>query len=202
MTTPLASSMPTGTMLAQSVESATGHIGAMPYLARSLLDRHPPETIEPGDVLITNDPWIGCGHADDVYVGTPAFHLGRFVGMVITSAHQVDIGGRVASAESREVYEEGLLLPPLKFYKAGYPNEDLHEILRLNLRFPDKVLGDLRAQVSAGYIGTSRLASVMSEYDLDSLVPLSNSIVGQTEERMRAGDTGTPRWPLFRFEHP
>ena len=174
-----------GKMLAQSVESATGHIGAMPYLAKSLLERHPPDTLEPGDVLITNDPWIGCGHADDVYIGSPAFRSGRFVGMVITSAHQVDIGGRLASAESREVYEEGLLLPPLKFYRRGQPNTDLHEILRLNLRFPDKVLGDLRAQVSATYVGTSRMTSVMDEYHLDSLAPLGEAIVSHTEERMR-----------------
>lgn len=176
----------TGTMMAQSSQSATGHIGAMPYLARELLAHRVTEAMEPGDVFVTNDPWIGCGHNNDMYIGAPAFRGDTLVGLVITSAHQMDIGGRLASPHSRQVYEEGILLPPLKLYRAGVPNDDILDIMRLNVRFADKVLGDIRAQVAATSVGCARLVRVMSEYGLDSFVPLANAIVERTERQMRA----------------
>lgn len=174
-----------GTMLAQSSQSATGHIGAMPYLARTMLEHFPHEDWEEGDVFITNDPWIGCGHSNDLYLGTPVYRDGSIVGFVITSAHQMDIGGRIASTEAREVYEEGILFPPLKFYRRGEPNHDLHEMLRSNVRFADQVLGDMRAQVGATFLGAQRLGEVLDQYRLASLAPVAEAITATSERRMR-----------------
>lgn len=174
-----------GMMLAQASQSATGHIGAMPYLAKEFLKRFPPGSLQDGDLLITNDPWIGCGHSNDVYIGGPIFRKGAMVGMIFTSAHQMDIGGRLASPESREVYEEGILLPPMKLYRAGQPNQDIWDIIRMNVRFSEKVVGDLRAQVSATYVGCQRVLQVMDEYNLDELETVAGAIIQQTEIRMR-----------------
>jgi N-methylhydantoinase B len=174
-----------GKMLAQASQSATGHIGAMPYLAKEFLKRFPLESLKEGDLLITNDPWIGCGHLNDVYIGGPIFRKGRMVGMIFTSAHQMDIGGRLASPESRSVYEEGIMIPPLKLYRAGEPNQDVWDIIRSNVRFSDKVIGDLRAQVAATYVGCQRVLEAMDEYGLEELETIAEAIITQTEVRMR-----------------
>lgn len=181
-----------GKMLAQASQSATGHIGAMPYLAKEFLKRFPPDVLEDGDLLITNDPWIGCGHLNDVYIGGPIFRAGRMVGMIFTSAHQMDIGGRLASPESREVYEEGIMLPPLKLYRAGKANQDIWDIIRMNVRFSDKVIGDLRAQVAATFVGCQRVLQVMDEYELEELETVAEAIIAQTEARMRAAIAELP----------
>jgi len=175
-----------GSMLAQTTNSATGHIGATPYVAKTYLKVFPPETLQPGDVIITNDPWIGCGHSNDVYIASPVFRGERLVGMVVTSAHQQDIGGRLASTESREVYEEGIRLPVMKLYNAGVPNSDIFQMIEANVRFSDMVLGDIRAQVAATYVGAQRMLETMTEYNLESLEGLADEIIGRTEASMRA----------------
>lgn len=174
-----------GVMLAQSSQSATGHIGAMPYLAQELLSRIALETWGPGDVVITNDPWIGCGHSNDLYVAAPIEHRGTIVGMVVNSAHQMDIGGRIASPFAEEVFEEGLLLPPVFLYRDGELQTSIADIVRRNVRFAERVFGDIQAQVSALFLGARRVSEAMSEYNLAVLQPLAGGIVKQTERQMR-----------------
>ncbi|MPZ24931.1 MAG: hydantoinase B/oxoprolinase family protein [Micromonosporaceae bacterium] len=174
-----------GNMLAQSSESATGHIGAMPYLGREILRRFGPADLSAGDVVITNDPWIGCGHNNDLYAASPIYRGSSFVGMVVTSAHQMDIGGRMASPESRTVYEEGLLLPPLKMYVAGRPRKDIVDTIALNVRFAEKVLGDIRAQVAATHVGIERVLESMDMFGLQTLDGAAEAIIRTTERQMR-----------------
>jgi N-methylhydantoinase B/oxoprolinase/acetone carboxylase alpha subunit len=174
-----------GNMLAQSSESATGHIGAMPYLGREILARFGPADLSAGDVIVTNDPWIGCGHNNDLYVASPIYRGDAFVGMVVTSAHQMDIGGRMASPESRTVYEEGLLLPPLKMYVAGQPRKDIADIIGLNVRFSERVLGDIRAQIAATHVGIERVLESMEMFGLTALDGVADAIIRTTERQMR-----------------
>ena len=112
-------------------------------------------------MYICNDPWICNGQTADVFITTPAFRGERLIGFSINSVHHVDIGGRKGSGLSEEVYEEGLIIPPLKLYDDGAPNEQLFAILRRNVRFAEKMIGDLRAQVAAGWSGSRALDFVL-----------------------------------------
>ena len=131
-----------GCLIGQTWLGATGHTGVMPVYGRNLLQYFPPETVRPGDVYICNDPWICNGQTADVFITTPAFRGERLIGFSINSVHHVDIGGRKGSGLSEEVYEEGLIIPPLKLYDDGSPNEQLFAILRRNVRFAEKMIGE------------------------------------------------------------
>src|SRR5438552_540380 len=96
-----------GRSLAQNQVSIPSFIGTLPITVRHFLRRFPPETLSPGDVLVTNDPWLATGHLPDVSVVLPIFRQGRFIALAASVAHVPDIGGRIRSADAREIYEEG-----------------------------------------------------------------------------------------------
>jgi N-methylhydantoinase B len=175
-----------GYMVAQAVTGTPGHINSMALAVKHILAAHPLETLSPGDVLITNDPWKTSGHLNDVTICTPVFRGVACVGFFASTCHTADIGGHVLSAEAREVYEEGLFIPILKLYEAGRPNETLTGLIRANVRVPDMVLGDFHAQTAGGAVGGERLLEFMAEFDLRDLEPLADEIIGRTEQAMRA----------------
>ena len=181
-----------GCLIGQTWLGATGHTGVMPVYGQNLLRYFPPETVRPGDVFICNDPWICNGQTADVFITTPAFRGGRLIGFSINSVHHVDIGGRKGSGLSEEVYEEGLIIPPLKLYDDGAPNEQLFAILRRNVRFAEKMIGDLRAQVAAGWAGSRELDRLAAEFGLDSLRAHADEIMRRTEAGMREGIDALP----------
>jgi N-methylhydantoinase B len=181
-----------GRMLAQSTQCTPGQIGAMPKVMKDFLGRYPAETLVPGDVLITNDPWFGSGHTPDVFVGAPAFRGTRLVGFAVNSAHHIDFGGRLSAPDARDVYEEGLIIPIMKLYAAGQPNVDLFDMIARNVRMPDKVIGDLRAQIAANWVGTRRLEELMDERGLEDLTGLTGQILDHTEAAMRAAIAEAP----------
>jgi N-methylhydantoinase B len=190
-----------GWLIGQTWLGAVGHVGVMPYFGKNMLAAFPPETIRPGDVIVCNDPWLCNGQTADVFILTPAFLHGRLLGFSVTTVHHMDIGGRKGCGASEEVYEEGLLIPPLKLYREGRPNEDFFAILRRNVRFAEKVVGDVRAQVAAGWVGVARLESLAREYGLSSLRPLADEIVSRTEQSMRRGVAALPDG-TYRSEVP
>src|SRR5678816_4619168 len=114
-----------GWMLAQAVTGTPGHINSMALCVRHMLAAIPLETIYPGDVLITNDPWKGSGHLNDVTIATPVFRGGDCVALFASTCHTADIGGHILSAEAREVYEEGLFIPIMK--PVSYTHLRAHE---------------------------------------------------------------------------
>jgi N-methylhydantoinase B len=181
-----------GFLIGQTWLGAVGHVGVMPYFGKNMLAAFPPETIRPGDVIVCNDPWLCNGQTADVFILTPGFVGTRLLGFSVTTVHHMDIGGRKGSGASEEVYEEGLLIPPLKLYREGKPNEDFFAILRRNVRFAEKVIGDFRAQVAAGWVGVERLQAIAREYRLDSLRPVADEIVARTEASMRRGISELP----------
>ncbi|MDR7507411.1 MAG: hydantoinase B/oxoprolinase family protein [Armatimonadota bacterium] len=157
----------------------------LPQAVRALYEAFPPEELEDGDVLVTNDPWVCAGHLFDIAVVTPVFRRGRLVGLVGSIGHCSDIGGTKDSGRAREVYEEGLQIPPMKLYRAGRLNADLAQVIRRNVRHPQMVFGDIQAQVSANHVGARRLLQFMDEYELDSLEPLAREVQARAEAAMR-----------------
>ncbi|HBY93534.1 MAG TPA: hypothetical protein DEP84_06115, partial [Chloroflexi bacterium] len=179
-------------MIAQSVTGTPGHINSMATGMRHVVEEYPSELLEPGDVLITNDPWFTSGHLNDLTVATPVFRGTTLVGFFANTCHAVDIGGLPLSADARDVYEEGLAIPIMKLYKRGEPNEDLFKILRSNVRAPLLVLGDLHAQVACNDVGGRRLLSLLDEFELEDMKGIAELIVQRSEIAMREAIAALP----------
>ena len=158
-----------GRSLAQSTMSLPGFIGCLPATVRAFLEKFPAETMKPGDVFITNDPWKGSGHVHDVTTATPIFHGGKLVGFAAVVSHLPDIGGKLRSNSSREIYEEGLQIPLMRLLDGGKPNDILIEIISQNVRVPEQGLGDIWAQVSGCRTMSERLQSLLETVNLDAL---------------------------------
>lgn len=183
-----------GRMVAQANTGTPGHINSLASAGRELAARFAGKLV-PGDVIVTNDPWISAGHFFDVTVLSPIFRAANLIGFIGSTIHHTDIGGYGIGAGARDVHEEGLWIPPSKLYEAGEPNALLHDIIRHNVRTPDHVFGDLAAQVSSGHSGGERLNALCDRADLDNIEGLSDEIVSRSEaatrEAIRALPAGT-----------
>lgn len=175
-----------GNSLAQSSLSIPSFIGTLPVTVRHLLRCYPAETLQPGDVLVTNDPWLGTGHLNDINIAVPIFSRGRLVAIAASTAHAPDIGGRLLAPDNREVFEEGLRIPVTKLVDAGQRNDLVFEFVSHNVRVPEQVIGDVEAQIAANRLAAARLAEFMEEYELADLAPLANAIQEQSEQAARA----------------
>jgi len=181
-----------GQSLVQATESIPSFIGTLPETVKHFLRFFPPETLKPGDVLITNDLWLGTGHLPDITVAKPIFRNGKLVAFSASTAHAPDIGGKIRSPEPREVFEEGLQIPPLKLMRAGEVDETLVAILRKNVRTPEQTMGDLWAQVVALDLMEERLHILMEQAKLDDLKKLAAEIHTRCETAMRAAIAALP----------
>lgn len=188
-----------GRMVAQAVTGTPGHINTMAQAMRAFLATFPPDACVPGDVFITNDPWNSSGHLNDVTTCSPIFHRDRLVGFFCSCCHTSDIGGRVLSAEAKDVYEEGLFIPVTRFLHAGKPDALLEALLRANTRTPDLLLGDIDAQIVGGAVGGQRLCEFLDEFGLPDLESLSDQIVDRTEAALRAALRTIPE-DVYRYE--
>ncbi|MEM7585167.1 MAG: hydantoinase B/oxoprolinase family protein [Acidobacteriota bacterium] len=187
-----------GNMIGQSLTGTPGHINPMATGAIHFLEAYPPETLEPGDVLVTNDPWQTAGQINDLTVLTPVFRGSELVAYFANCCHAPDIGGRILSAEAHEIYEEGLRVPITKLFAAGEPNHELFKILRANVRTPDETVGDLYAQTSSNAVGARSLLQMMDEFGLDTIDPLAEEIIQRSEHALR---DALEQIPNGRFEH-
>lgn len=181
-----------GESLVQATESIPSFIGTLPETVKHFLRFFPEEALSPGDVLITNDLWLGTGHLPDITVAKPIFLDGRLVAFSASTAHAPDIGGKIRSPEPREVFEEGLQIPPLKLMRAGVTDDTLVAILRQNVRTPDQTLGDLWAQVVALDLMEDRLVGLMRQAALPDLTDLAAEIQGRCEAAMRGAIAALP----------
>ena len=171
--------------IAQGTFSVPVFIGSAPITLRHMLKRYPAGTLKPGDVIITNDPWLGTGHLYDITMVRPVFRKGRVVAYTLSITHLPDIGGSGFGSSAVEVYHEGLRLPICKLYEEGRLNELIVEIIRTNVRVPEQVMGDVMANVACNEVGGRELLAFMDEYGLDDLTDLSRAIRGQSEAAMR-----------------
>jgi N-methylhydantoinase B/oxoprolinase/acetone carboxylase alpha subunit len=174
-----------GVGLAQSLTCLPVFAGILPYTARALLERFPPPTLQDGDVLCTNDPWIAAGHLPDFCFVRPIFHRGRIVAHVASLAHMADNGGNISYFDARDVFEEGLNLPPCRLFRAGVPSEELFAVLRANVRVPDLVVGDLWAMRAALHVAAERVGEFLEEYGLTDLRAIARSIRRRSADAMR-----------------
>jgi N-methylhydantoinase B len=181
-----------GQMMAQSLTGTPGHINPMATGVRHLLAAYPPHTLGPGDVLITNDPWMTSGQLNDFTVLTPIFRDGQIVAYFGNLCHAADIGGQVFSGEAHEIYEEGLRVPVTKLFDRGEPNHELLKIIRANVRLPDETVGDLYAQASCNDVGGRALLTMMDEFGLESIDPLSDEIIARSERALREAIRSLP----------
>ena len=170
----------------------------LPIAVNAMIERYPPETLVPGDVLVTNDPWLCAGHLFDIAVAVPVFRDGRVVAFCGVVGHVTDIGGTKDSLNAREIYEEGFQIPPMKLFRAGQPNEDLFTLLAENVRRPDQVLGDVHALVAAGLTGAERIGEFMEEYGMHDLEALAAVVQRRAETAMRRAISELPDG---RYEH-
>ncbi|MBN9530858.1 MAG: hydantoinase B/oxoprolinase family protein [Alphaproteobacteria bacterium] len=173
-----------GRMVAQANTGTPGHINSLAFAGDYLVRQFAGKCV-PGDVLITNDPWLSAGHFFDITVLTPIFNGDRLLAYIGSTIHHTDIGGYGIGAGARDVHEEGLWIPPLKLYEAGKPSEVLFSIITRNVRTPDAVLGDLSAQVSSGEAAAEHLIALCQRYGLPDIEGLSDEIVQRSETATR-----------------
>ena len=173
-------------LLAQSPDSTPGLCGPLGHMLCCMLRDNQPETLIDGDVLIGNNPWDGSGHHNDITVTTPVFFNGGLIGYTVSCCHHVDIGGRRATTESRDNYEEGLRIPHLKIFKAGELNTDVLAFIENNVRSAGTVVGDLRAQFAANHVGCERMRGICVERGWQDLQDLADEIIERSEALARA----------------
>jgi N-methylhydantoinase B len=181
-----------GQSLVQATESIPSFIGTLPATVKHFLRFFPPEELSPGDILITNDLWLGTGHLPDITVAKPIFRDRKLVAFSASTAHAPDIGGKIRSPEPREVFEEGLQIPLMKLLRAGRADETLVSLIRKNVRTPDETMGDLWAQVVALDLMEDRLLQLMAQAQLADLRGLSHEIQLRCEKAMRAAIATLP----------
>lgn len=173
-----------GRVFAQSSRSIPSFLGTMPTTLKAMLQKHPQHSLEPGDVLISNDPWIGTGHLNDITMVRPIFRGSELVAFVGSTFHTVDIGG-APSPFAKDSYEEGLCIPILKIVRRGEENQDVISFLQENLREPNETLGDIRAQFAAYDLAQTKLLNLLQQEGIDDLISVTDAILSRSELSMR-----------------
>ena len=146
------------------------------------------ENLEPGDLILTSYPYWSSAHPLDVLAVSPIFACGELVGYTAIKQHWLDMGQKDAGyiLDSTDVFQEGLLLPGMKLYKAGVLDREIYNLLRFNSRMPDRIIGDLNAQVSACRTGERRVISLVERYGLDTFFHSAEAILDHGERLSRA----------------
>ena len=181
-----------GRSLAQSRLSTPAFTSSLPITCKHLLQACPVDSLRPGDVLITNDPWLGSGHLPDLTICTPIFHKGAVVAFMGCVAHISDIGGRSDYLDSKELFEEGLRIPPMKLVSEGVPVKPLFQMIEANVRVPRMVIGDIHAILGAERLGAERLIEFLEDYRMDDLDDLAGTILERSEAAMAAAVESLP----------
>ena len=166
-----------GRMIVQAVTGTPGHVNAMAESVTHFVREIGPQEMFEGDVLITNDPWLGTGHLHDITIVSPVFRKGTHIGYFACTAHVVDVGGRGFGPDGQEVYEEGLLIPIMKFAERGTVSKDLVRLIRSNVRTPDQTVGDIYSLAACNEAGDRRLQSMLDEFGIDDIDELSDFII-------------------------
>lgn len=170
-----------GNMLAQAVTGTPGHVNSMAESVKHFVRVFPVETMKPGDIYITNDPWMGTGHLNDFVLTTPAFHRGKLVGLFSCTSHLMDIGGIGFGPDGTDVFMEGLYIPLLKLADQGQLNETLMAMIRANTRLPIDTEGDVYSLAACNDVGCERLSEMMEEFGLKDLDVLSHHILTRSK---------------------
>lgn len=189
--------LPDGRMVAQAVTGTPGHVNSMAESVKHFLRVFPIETLQPGDVLVTNDPWKGTGHLYDITMVTPVFHHQRPVALFASTLHVIDIGGLGPGPDGQQIWHEGLFLPIIKFIHAGRLDETVLNIVKANVREPAQVEGDFLALVACNDVGARRLIALLDEFALSDLQNVGEYILARSEQAMLEA---VRSWPTGSWE--
>ncbi len=173
-----------GRQFAQSKRSIPSFIGTLPRTLAAVIEKFPIETFQPGDVVITNDSWIGTGHLNDISMICPIFVNGALIAFAGSTAHTVDIGG-APSPTAWDSYEEGLCIPICKIVEQGVENPIVIDFQTENLHAPAETLGDIRAQFAAYHDCRQKLAQVLEDEGLAGLDEVIAEIIARSSKSMR-----------------
>jgi N-methylhydantoinase B len=190
-----------GNVVAQA-EHIPVHLGSFRVGVRNLLNWLDREGVElgPGDVIVLNDPYISGTHLNDVMVMEPIYVEGRLVGYVVNKAHHVDVGGPVPGSinpNARTIYEEGLVIPPIKLVRGGALDRDLLNVILSNFKTPETAMGDLTAQLSANRVGVARVRELMGRYGVGEVLEAWREGI---EYGRRLALFETSKWPEGYYE--
>lgn len=167
-----------------------GHLGSMPYVIKSVLEYFPPDSLRPGDGVFLNDSFLGSGHFPDCFLSSPVFLDTQLVGFVVNTAHHIDVGGAAPGSQRvhgvSEAFQEGLRIMPIKLVRGGAFEPDLQRMILSNVRVPEKVEGDLHAQLNANRTGAARFADLFRAQGVTALERMFDAILDVSERRMRS----------------
>ncbi len=172
--------------LVAQAEHVPVHLGSMLTAVRQITAAIGP--LDDGDVVIANDPFVAGAHLPDVTVLAPIFVEGRRIGYAATRAHHADIGGMEPGSmpgHSREIFQEGLIIPPSRLCRRGELQEDVLRIILANVRTPEERRGDLNAQLAAVRVGQNRVKELAGRYGVDRLSDGFGAILDYAERRMK-----------------
>lgn len=176
-----------GEMIAQGVTIPL-HLGSVPYALATLFAKFG-DNIEPGDVFILNDPFEGGMHIPDIFIVKPVFWDGQRVAFAVSTAHHLDMGGRLpgsSACDNTEIFQDGLRIPWLKLYRRGQPDETIFALIRANVRVPEMTIGDIRAQLAACHIGERAIHDLIRRYGVETLTTCADDLIDYTERLVRA----------------
>ena len=165
-----------GRMMAQAVTGTPGHVNSMAESVKHFIDHFPLNTMNEGDIFITNDPWMGTGHLNDFVLTTPCFKDNKIVGLFSCTSHLTDIGGLGVGPDATDIHMEGLYIPMLKLADRGVMNKTLLKLVSQNTRQPVETEGDVYSLAACNDIGCTRLVEMMKEFEIDDLKKLSDFI--------------------------
>ena len=173
-------------VVAQSF-SQPPHLSSMKAAIPRALREYGPENLSPGDALVLNDPHRGSSHLNDVVFIAPVFAGRRRIGYLANMAHHVDVGGSTPSSlgVNREIYQEGIIIPPTKIMEAGQLSEEILRLILQNVRAPRETGGDLRAQIGANLVGDRRIQDLVGRYSIRLMESFFDELLDYTERWTR-----------------
>lgn len=182
-----------GEMIAQGVTIPL-HLGSVPFALETLFKKFG-DHIEPGDIFILNDPFDGGMHIPDIFIVKPIFWEGQRVAFAVSTAHHLDLGGRLpgsSACDNTEIFQDGFRIPWLKLYRRGEPDEAIFTLLRANVRVPHMTLGDVYAQLAACHIGERAIHDIIRRYGTETFTTCAANLIDYTERLVRAEIAGWP----------
>ena len=184
-----------GELVAQA-EHIPLHLGLMPSVVKSTLKIFPVEFLNPGDAIITNDPYVSGSHLPDICIISPLFYEGECLGILANLAHHVDIGGIAPGGMptiSTEIFQEGIRIPPIRIMKSGQVDQEILALITTNVRTSREAKGDFQAQLAANNVGQNRLLEIIRKYGPEKAVFYMDRLIDYSEKRMLARIAELPR---------
>ena len=179
---------PSGEEIVSEAIANPGHLAAFVPAVRHIIYDFPPSTMSDGDIYLLNDPYSGGTHLPDLIIVVPVFYDTALVAYACVLAHHQDVGGKNPGSmvpDATDIYQEGLAIPPSRLYHRGIPNDTLMNIMSRNVRIPDQLFGDLRAQIAAAKTAIGRLRELIDRYGLETFHEMTEALLNHAEQLTR-----------------